>query len=128
MHYKDSQRRQERNRKSIWRKNWLKTSLTWKSIKSSNSRKWRVPNKMNAKKPTLRHIITKVSKVKDREYLKQQGEERGDRGRDGWMASPTQWTWVRASSGRWWRTGKPGVLLSTGLQRVRHDWAKERNN
>ena len=47
---------------------------------------------MNAKKPTLRHIITKVSKVKDREYLKQQGEERGDRGRDGWMASPTQWT------------------------------------
>ena len=28
------------------------------------------------------------------------------------MASPTQWTWVWASSGRWWRTGKPGVLQS----------------
>ena len=27
-------------------------------------------------------------------------EERDDRGRDGWMASPTQWTWVWASSGR----------------------------
>ena len=23
---------------------------------------------------------------------------------DGWMASLTQWTWVWASSGRWWRT------------------------
>ena len=26
------------------------------------------------------------------------------------MASPTQWTWVRVSSGSWWWTGKPGVL------------------
>ena len=34
------------------------------------------------------------------------GGEGGDRGWDGWMASLTQWTWVWASSGRWWRTGK----------------------
>ena len=27
-----------------------------------------------------------------------------------WMASLIQWTWIWASSGRWWRTGKPGVL------------------
>ena len=26
---------------------------------------------------------------------------------------------------RWWRTGKPGVLQSMGLQRVGHDWAAE---
>ena len=38
------------------------------------------------------------------------------RGQDGWMASPTQWTWVWESSGRWWRTGKPGVLQSIWLQ------------
>ena len=31
---------------------------------------------------------------------------------DSWMVSPTQWTWVWASPGRWWRTGKPGVLYS----------------
>ena len=48
---------------------------------------------------------------------------RGNRGWDAWMASPTQWTWVWASSGRWWRTGRPGVLQSMGLQRVRHKWA-----
>ena len=27
-----------------------------------------------------------------------------------WMASPTLWTWVSASSESWWWTGKPGVL------------------
>ena len=55
------------------------------------------------------------------------GREVGDRGWDGWMASPTQWTWVWASSGSWWRIGKPGVLQSMGSQRVRHDWATELN-
>ena len=43
----------------------------------------------------------------------------------GWMASPTQWTWVWVSSGSWWWTGKPGVLQSMRSQRVRHDWAPE---
>ena len=51
------------------------------------------------------------------------GGEGDNRERDGWMVSPTQQTWVWASSGRWWRTGKPGVLQSMGLQRVGHDWA-----
>ena len=59
-----------------------------------------------------------------RERLKAGGEG-DDRGRDGWMTSLTQWTWVWAGSGRWWRTGKPGVLQSMRLQRVRHDWATE---
>ena len=38
----------------------------------------------------------------------------------GWMVSPTRWTWVWASSGSWWWTGKPGVLQSMGLQT--HAW------
>ena len=49
--------------------------------------------------------------------------ERGSRGRDGWMASPSQWTWVWASSGSWWRAGKPSVLQPMESQRVGHDWA-----
>ena len=44
------------------------------------------------------------------------------------MASLTRWTWVWASSGSWWWTGKPGVLQSTGSQRVGHDWATELNS
>ena len=38
------------------------------------------------------------------------GGEGDDRGWCGWMASPTQWTCVWASSGSWWWTGKPDVL------------------
>ena len=55
-------------------------------------------------------------------------KRRGNRGWDGWMASLTQWTWVWANSRRWWRAGKPGVLQSMGLQRVRHDWATEQQH
>ena len=47
--------------------------------------------------------------------------------RDGWMASLTWWTWVWASSGSWWWTGKPGVLQSMGSQRVGNDRATELN-
>ena len=53
------------------------------------------------------------------------GGEWNERGLDGWLASQTQWTWVRASSRNWWWTGKPGVLQSMGLQRVGHDWVIE---
>ena len=42
-----------------------------------------------------------------------------------WMASPTWWTWVLASSGRWLRTEKPGILQSTRSQSVRHNWATD---
>ena len=38
------------------------------------------------------------------------GGEGDDREWDGWMASPTQWTWVWINSGSWWWTGRPGVL------------------
>ena len=55
------------------------------------------------------------------------GGKGNDRGWDGWMASPTQWTWVWVSSGSWWWTGKPGVLPSMGSQRVGHDWVTELN-
>ena len=58
------------------------------------------------------------------ERLKAEGEE-DDRGWDSLMASLTWWTWVWASLGSWWWTGKPGVLQSMGSQRVRHNWATE---
>ena len=41
------------------------------------------------------------------------------------MASPAHWTWVSANSRRQWRTEKPGVLQSMGLQRVRHKQVTE---
>ena len=50
---------------------------------------------------------------------------RGRQRWDGWISSPTQWTWLWVNSGSWWWTGWPGVLQSMGLQRVRHNWAPE---
>ena len=54
------------------------------------------------------------------------GGEGDDRGWDGWMPSPTQWTWIWVSSGSWWWTGNPGVLPSMGLQSWTHlsDWTE----
>ena len=48
-----------------------------------------------------------------------------DRGWDGYIGSPTQWTWIWTNSGRWWRTGKPGMLQSMGLQIAGHNLATE---
>ena len=55
------------------------------------------------------------------------GGEGDDRGWDGWIVSPTRWTWVWVNSGSWWWTGRPGVLQFMGSQRVRQDWATELN-
>ena len=44
---------------------------------------------------------------------------------DGWIASPTRWTWVWAGSRSWWWTGKPGLLQFMVSQRVEHDWVTE---
>ena len=54
-------------------------------------------------------------------------EEGDDRGWNGWMATPSQWTlaWVNSSS--WWWTGRPGMLQSMGSQSIRHDGASELN-
>ena len=55
------------------------------------------------------------------------GGEGDDRGWDGWMASPSQWTWVWVDSGSWWWTGRPGVLRFIESQKVRREWATEMN-
>ena len=59
---------------------------------------------------------------------KTEGRRRRGRQRwNGWMASPTQWTWVWVRSGSWWWTGRPGMLQSTGSQRVGQDWETKLN-
>ena len=53
------------------------------------------------------------------------GGEGDDRGWDGWIASPAQWTWVWVNSGSWRWTGRLGILHSMGSQRVGHNWETE---
>ena len=55
------------------------------------------------------------------------GGEGDDRGWNGWMASPTQWTWIWVDSGSWWWTGRPSMLQSPGLAKSRRrlsDWTE----
>ena len=54
------------------------------------------------------------------------GGEGDNRGWDGWMALPTQWTWVWVNSGRWWWTGRP-VCCGPWVRRVGHNWVTELN-
>ena len=58
-----------------------------------------------------------------------EGRRRGGWQRMRWLLDgiTDSMTWVWARSRSWWRTEKPGVLQSMGLQRVRHDWATELN-
>ena len=46
------------------------------------------------------------------------GGEGDDKGCDGWMVSPTQWTWVWVNSGSWWWTRRPGMLNSWGRKEL----------
>ena len=48
------------------------------------------------------------------------GKIEGRRRRE-WEDEMVGWTWIWASSGSRWWTGKPGMLQSMGLQRVGHD-------
>ena len=74
----------------------------------------------------LMQITDSLEKTLCWERLSAVGE--GDnKGWDGWMISPTQWTWVWVNSGSWWWTGRPGVLQFMGLQGVGHDWTTELN-
>ena len=43
-------------------------------------------------------------------------EEGDDRRWYGWMAYPSQWTWVWVNSGSWWWTGWPGMLRPWGCK------------
>ena len=73
---------------------------------------------------TIMFLLTHLKRPWCWERLKVGGE--GDnRGWDGWMTSPTQWTWVWVNFASCWWTGRPHVLQSMGSQRVGYDWATE---
>ena len=58
------------------------------------------------------HLMPRTDSFVNTLMLGNTEREGDDRGWDGWMAPPTQWTWVWIGSRSWWWTGKPGVLHS----------------
>ena len=73
------------------------------------------------------HLIEELTHWKRPWCWERLRAEVGDREWSGWTATPTQWTWIWANSGRQWKTEKLGMLQSMASQRVRHSLAKKNN-
>ena len=91
---------------------------SWKSLKEitpvnrKGNQSWIFTGRTDAEAETPVHLkiqyfghLTHWKRPWCWERLKAGGEA-DDRGWDGWMASPTQWTWVWVNSGSWWWTGR----------------------
>ena len=110
----------------------LGSSLHCKEIKSVSpkwNQSWIFIGRTDAEAETL---ILWIPDVKSRltrkhpDFGKDWRQERRAWQKTSWLDGiPIQWTWVSASSRRWWRAGKPGMLQSMGSQRVRHEWVTE---
>ena len=100
------------------------TSPSWRSVLNICWKDW--CGSWNS--CTLATWCEELTLSKDPDAGKDWGqEEKRVTGWDGWMTSPTQWTWVWVNSGSWQWTGRPGVLQSIGSHRVGHDWVTELN-
>ena len=116
---------------SCWRT--PETLLDWMEIKSINpkgNQSWIFTGKTDAEveasilwPPDVKRRLIRRDPDARKDW--RQEDEGANRGGYGWIASVTQWTWVWASSGRWWRTGKSGVLQSLGSQITGHYWETE---
>ena len=97
-----------------------------KPVNSKGNQSWIFIGKTDVEAETPKLELTHLKRHWCWERLKV-GREGDERGRDGWMAWQTQWTWVWVNSGSWWWTERRGVLQSMGSQTVRHNWATELN-
>ena len=92
-------------------------------LKKDITRNCKSTSYMNTDEKILNKLLVNIIQQCKKYYAGALGwDEMDNRGWDGWMASPTWWTWIWPSYGSWWWTGKPGVLQSMGLQRVEHEF------
>ena len=118
-----------------WRR--LESPLDCKEIQPvipKGNQSWIFIRRTDAEAEASKHVKQRAKHLKQRadslEKALMLGKMKGRRIR-GWQSTRwfdgimTQWTWIWETSGRWWRTGKPGMLQSMELQRVGHDWVTE---
>ena len=120
-------RKKERNR--YFQVPWTGGDQTSQSILKEVSPEYSLKRLMlKLKLQYFGHLMRRADSLEKTPMLRKiEGRRRrDDRGRDGWMASPTQRTWAWANTGRGWRTVK---LVSSGLlgRRVAQDWATDKN-
>ena len=103
----------KKNQPEYWRTDAeAETPILWPHV----SKNWLIWKDPDAGKD-WRQQEKEITEADDREMT----------GWNSWMASQTQWTWIWVNSRSWWWTGRPGVLKSTGSQRVGHNWVTELN-
>ena len=140
----------ELNHKESWAlKNWyfqivvlektFESFMDWKEVKPVNpkgNQPWIVIGRTDAEAEVPNTLATWCEEPTYWkrpwcwERLRAKGEE-GDRGWDGWMASPIQWTWIWANSGRERGTGRPGISAGHGVVKSwtwLSDWATAAKN
>ena len=115
----------------LWWEETLESPLDWKEIQPvhpKGSQSWIFTGRTDAEAekpilwpPDLKNCL--FGKDPDAGKDWRPGGEGDDRGWDGWMSSPTQWTWVWVNSRSWWWTERTGMQQFMGLQRVGHNWA-----
>ena len=110
----------------------LESPLDCKDIKPVNpkgNQSWIFIGRTDAEAeaPILWHLMWRANSLEKTLMLGkiEGGRRRGPRKMRWLDGITTQWTWVWASSRRWWRTEKPGMLQSIRSQRVGHNWATE---
>ena len=93
-------------------------------VNPKGNQSWIFIGRTDAEAPILSYLMWRTASLEKTLMLgKIEGRRRmGRRGWDGWMASPTQYTWVWIISASWWWTRKPGMLQSMGSQRVGYNW------
>ena len=110
----------------------LKSTLDSKEIKLVNpkgNQPWIFIGRTDAEAPTLwppdakSQLTGKTLMLGNSEGRRRRGCQRM-RWLDGFADSMDM---SLSNSGRWWRTGRPGMLWFMRSQRVRHDWATELN-
>ena len=101
-----------------------------KSVNSKGNQSWIFIGKTDAEvpiiwSPDVKNRLLGKDSVAGKDWRQ---EAKGRQRMRCWMESLTRWTWVWASSGRWWRTGELGMLQPMGLQRAGHEGLNNSNN
>ena len=94
-------------------------------LKEINSEYWLEGLKLKLQLQSFGHLMWGADLLEKILMLgKNEGRRRRGQQRMRWLDGITDWVW--ANSGRWWKTGKPGMLQSMASQRVKwHDLATE---
>ena len=98
--------------------------MRFKKVNSKGNQSWVLIGRTDAEVPTLwPHNVINWHVGKDPDSRKDwRPDKKGMTGWDGWMASPTPWTWVWANLGSWSWPGRSGVLQSMRSKRDTTEW------